>query len=248
MSAVQSVQQAPKQFVSAVSPFVADMKYRMSRAGESYGCWKFVVDMLTEKKFSPAVLVYDIARDCPLNEIKSDLLEVMRNFFLELLPKELPQNEGRVATYVTTSSLVSSGEFLKAKVLMTLVYGVAEMQIPKDVLGRFNACQRVLADEGGYTATDLMGAGYVKQLVNKREAYVHPQTKDTIVLPDAKKLGGGALLSLEEQAKRAAANKVIREKAKLERKAKAKPVKLNVPKSDADKKGKKSGKQVAKKK
>ena len=225
------------------STFVGDLNARMNTA-KSHGSWQFIVDSISKREFVPSILVIDVARKCPLSEIKQNLLTQMRDFFLNLPNgNALAYNEGRICTFVTASSLTSASDFLRTKVLVTDLYGVANMPIPKDVLGRFNACQRVIADESGYTRDDLISAGYEKKVVNARETYVHPRTKDAIVLPDSKKLAGGALLSKEEQAKRAAANLAIRMQAKQARKASAKPVKLKTPKKDAssDKKDKKSG-------
>ena len=240
---MSAVMQQPVQFRAQRAPsFFDDMKARMSGA-KSQGSWQFIVDSLANREFVPAVLVTDVARDCPFLETKQNLLGQLRDYVLNLLPKALPFNEGRICTFITASSLVSAGDFLKTKVLLTQVYSVAEVPTPKDVLGRFHACQRVIGDEGGYTHGDLIGAGYEKKVVHARETYVHPHTADSIVLPNAKKLAGGALLSKEEQAKRAAANLAIRMQAKQARKASAKPVKLKTPKKEAssDKKDKKAG-------
>lgn len=203
----------------APSPFVVDMRGRMARAGESFGCWQFVVDALTEKKFSPADLVKDFVRDCPLPEVKQSLLGRQREFILALAPKDLPFNEGRLGTFVTTSSLVSAKDFLKAANLLKEIYATIGVPMPKDLQGRISACNRVHMSEegGGYTHEDLVGAGYQKKVVNKREAYVHVATSDTIILPDAKKLTGVALLSKEDIAKRQAINAELRAKGRAAR-------------------------------
>ncbi len=247
---MSAVLQQPVQFrAQRTTSFYDDMKARLASA-ESLGSWQYIVDTLANRGFVPAEFVTAVARDCPHMEVKQNLLVLQRDFILELDPKALPENKGRIATFVTTSSLVSASDFLKTKVLLFNIYRVTEMAVPKDVLGRFNACQRVLTDEGGYTHGDLISAGYVKTVVHARETYIHLQTKDTIVLPNAKKLAGGALLSKEEQAKRAAANLAIRMQAKLSRKANAKQVKMKTPKTDAssDDVGKKGKKQGGKKK
>ena len=212
--------------------FYDDMKARLASA-QSHGSWQFIVDSLANREFVPAELVMAVARDCPLMEIQQNLLGQLRDYILNLMPKALTFNEGRICTFVTASSLVSAGDFLKTTVLLSSIYRVTEMPVPRDVLGRFNACQRVIGDEGGFTHADLISAGYEQKVVHARVTYVHPHTADIIVLPNAKKLAGGALLSIEEQAKRALANKAIREQERLSRKANAKQVKLKIPKAGA---------------
>ena len=85
------------------------------------------------------------------------------------------------------------------------------------------------------------GAGYERRIIKSREAFVH-QSGDTIVLRDAKKLTGTALLSSEEIAKRQVINAELRAKGKAARvKVVVKPLKLN-------KKAKKVAEEAAKKK
>lgn len=228
----------------APSPFVIDMKGRMARAGESFGCWQFVVDALTEKKFSPADLVKDFVRDCPLPDVKQSLLGRQREFILALAPKELPQNEGRLGTFVTTSSLCSAKDFLKAANLLKEIYDTIKVPMPKELMGRISACNRVHVSEegGGYNHADLVGAGYEKRVVNNREAYIHLVSGDVIILPGAKKLTGGALLSPEEIAKRQAINAELRAKGKAAR------VKVVVKTPKVDKKAKRAEAEAAKNK